>query len=358
MKLQRSELIGALSILIAIWTIVYLIPDFLGSLLNTVLGNVILLATILLVGSKNYVYGFILGVTLVVLYRISHIKEGFTWSQDSANNFILLQQTLHPGLVFDTNQIKEQASQEELDYFLKNGKWPWSQEVQNLYKEAVQRNPYIRTSPEDAVDQARTVYNQAIILEIISWQTKEGKFLLSGVSIKDASGNPQEDLPSGWGNYGYSSGLIGHLENDVVKCAADASGNYSLVKTRYTGKDKITIAQTKETTPSLLEKGNKILLAFSKSDPVDYNELPKLIPGFKFTGAPCDPCVALNNSYSCPFQLDISGSLPGVSSVWQYLWAPASVSQESSASKNEFPVLKELKNELNEMFPNPLPTLN
>ena len=89
------------------------------------------------------------------------------------------------------------------------------------------------------------------------------------------------------------------------------------------------------------------MLAFSKSDPVDYNELPKLIPGFKFTGAPCDPCVALNNSYTCPFQLDISGSLPGVSSVWQYLWAPASVSQESIASKNEFPVLKELKNELN-----------
>ena len=329
MKLHRSQLIGALSILIAIWTIVYLIPDFLSSLLNTVLGNLILLATILLVGSKNYVYGFILGVTLVILYRISHIKEGFTWSQDSANNFILLQQTLHPGLVFDTNQIKEQASQEELDYFLKNGKWPWSQEVQDLYKEAVQRNPYIRTSPEDAVDQARTVYNQSIILEIISWQTKEGQFLLNGVSIKDASGNPQEDLPSGWGNYGYSSGLIGHLENDVVKCAADVSGNYSLVKTRYTGKDKITIAQTKETTP------------------VDYNELPKLIPGFKFTGASCDPCVALNNSYTCPFQLDISGSLPGVSSVWQYLWAPASVSQESIAPKNEFPVLKELKNELN-----------
>ena len=329
MKLHRSQLIGALSILIAIWTIVYLIPDFLSSLLNTVLGNLILLATILLVGSKNYVYGFILGVTLVILYRISHMKEGFTWSQDSANNFILLQQTLHPGLVFDTNQIKEQASQEELDYFLKNGKWPWSQEVQDLYKEAVQRNPYIRTSPEDAVDQARTVYNKSIILEIISWQTKEGQFLLNGVSIKDASGNPQEDLPGGWGNYGYSSGLIGHLENDVVKCAADVSGNYSLVKTRYTGKDKITIAQTKETTP------------------VDYNELPRLIPGFKFTGAPCDPCVALNNSYTCPFQLDISGSLPGVSSVWQYLWAPASVSQESIASKNEFPVLKELKNELN-----------
>ena len=146
MKLQRSELIGILSILIAIWTILYLIPDFIGSLLNTVLGNIILIITILLVGYKNYLYGFVLGVTLVILYRISHIKEGFTWSQDSANNFILLQQTLHPGLVFDTTQIKEQASQEELDYFLKNGKWPWSQEAQDLYKEAVQRNPYIRTN--------------------------------------------------------------------------------------------------------------------------------------------------------------------------------------------------------------------
>ena len=332
---NRSELIGILSILIAVWSILYLIPSLFVSLFDTILGNIILLISVFLVGSKNYAYGIVLGITLVILYRISHIKEGFTWSQDSTDKFILLQQTINPDVVFDTKQIKEQASQEELDYFLKNGMWPWSQEVQDLYKQSLARNPYVRTSPEDAVNQARTIYNETIILEIISWQTKEGLFLLNGVAIKDASGNPLEDLPSGWGNYGYSSGLIGHLENDVVKCAADASGNYSLEKIRYTGKDGTTGAQTKQTTP------------------VDYNELPNLIPGFKFSGSPCNPCLALNNDYSCPFQLDISGNSTGVSNVWKYLWgksAPMSVSQDSNVSPDEFPVLAELKNELDNMF--------
>jgi hypothetical protein len=338
---NRSELIGILSILIAVWSILYLIPSFFASLFNTILGNIILLIAVFLVGSTNYTYGIVLGITLVVLYRISHIKEGFTWSKDAADKFILLQQTINPNVVFDTKQIKQQASQEELDYFLKNGMWPWSQEVQDLYKQSVARNPHVRTSPEDSVNEARTIYNQTIILEIISWQTKEGQFLLNGVAVKDASGNPQEELPSGWGNYGYSSGLIGHLERDVVKCAADASGNYSLVKTRYTGKDGMTGAQTKQTAQ------------------VDYNDLPNLVPGFKFTGSPCNPCLALNNDYSCPFQLDISGNSTGVSEVWKYLWgtnadpfqsAPTTVSQDSGVNPNEFPVLSELKNELDSIF--------
>ena len=31
------------------------------------------------------------------------------------------------------------------DYFLKNGMWPWSQDVINLYTDAINRNNFIRT---------------------------------------------------------------------------------------------------------------------------------------------------------------------------------------------------------------------
>jgi len=296
---SRTELIGVLSILIAIWTILYIIPSFFVSLFNTFLGNLILLFVVILVGMKNYAYGVVLGIVLIIVYRFSHIKEGFEWSKDSTDQFILLQNTINPNVVFDTKLIKNQASQEELDYFLKNGMWPWSQQVQELYKESFERNPFIRSSPEEAVNQARTVYNQTIILKIISWQTKEGKFLLNGVSLKDS--NPAE---TGWGNYGYTSKLISGRSNGVIKCAPDASGNYSPVQTIYTGDDGITGVHTKETTP------------------VDYNDLTTLVPGFSFVGSACNPCVALNDrpDYSCPFNLDISGNPVGISSVWKYLW--------------------------------------
>jgi len=296
---NRTELIGILSILIAIWTILYIIPSFLVSLFNTILGNLILLFTVILVGTKNYAYGIVIGIVLIIVYRFSHIKEGFDWSQDSTDEFILLQNTINPNVVFDAKLIKNQASQEELDYFLKNGMWPWSPQVQELYKQSVERNPFVRTSPEEAVNQARTIYNQAIITEIISWQTKEGKFLLNGVSLKDS--NPIEN---GWGNYGYTSKLISDRSNGVIKCAPDASGNYSPEQTIYAGDDGITGVHTKQNTP------------------VDYADLSTLIPGFSFVGPSCNPCVALNSvpDYSCPFNLDVSGNHIGVSSVWQYLW--------------------------------------
>ena len=76
-----------------------------------------------------------------------------------------------------------EARQEEVDYFLENQLWPWSQEVQELYKESVMNNQYVQINPMDAVTQARQIYNQQIILEIISWQKKEGQFLLNGVIV-------------------------------------------------------------------------------------------------------------------------------------------------------------------------------
>jgi hypothetical protein len=341
---NKTQLIGMLSILIVIWSILYIIPSFFVSLFDTILGNLILILIVILVGFKNYVQGIIVGVVLLVIYRFSHFKEGFTWSQVSTDKFVLLQNTINPHVIFDINRVKEQASQEELDYFLTNGKWPWSQQVQELYSQAIMKNPFIRTSPKDSINQARTIYNQAVILEMLSWQTKEGQFLQKGVSISDGL---IEDLPSGFGNYGYSSGLISP-RNNVIKCGLDVSGNYVLQQTKYTGKGGIKTEQTEETTP------------------VDYNDLTKLIPGFSFINGSCNPCVALDQppNYSCPFNLDVSGNRYGVSNIWQYLWGintdplqsninESNINEsninDSNININEFPILSELKNELNNL---------
>ena len=167
---NKTMLIGLLSILIVLWTILYIIPGFLFSLFNTILGNLILLLSLILVSSQDVKYGIALGIILVVLYRFSRLKEGFTWSEESGRQFIELQNSINPNIVFDLKEIKKQASQEEVDYFLKNSKWSWSKEVEDLYNELLNKNTYVRLNSEDAINDAKTKYNETIITEILNEQ--------------------------------------------------------------------------------------------------------------------------------------------------------------------------------------------
>jgi hypothetical protein len=231
------------------------------------------------------------------------------------------------------NIISKQASQEELDYFNKNGMWPWSQKVIQLYQEAISTNPYIRTVPEDATNEARKIYNQAAILRILSYQTKEGQMLLNGVLVPGDS-ESNEILPSGFGDFSYSSGLMSDRTNDIIKCNLKDD---SLERITYTGKGGIFNQQT------------------NKYSKVDYNNLENLIPGFKFLSSPCNPCKAMGEipDYSCPFQLKLKDKSPFISNVWQTLWNindDPLVSQPSFLSENinpnDYPLLSELQTEL------------
>ena len=311
---NKTILIGLLTILIGLWLVTYLIPSFFVSLFNTILGNIILFVIVILVGVNNYKYGLGLGLILIILLRFVELvkqptqiikKEGFELSQTSINNFLQVQHTINPKIVFDMEVIKQQSNQEELDYFLKNGMWPWSEEVIDLYKDAININQLIRTYSEDSVNYARTIYNEKAILKIMSMETKEGSFLLSGVQINDGKKNELEDLPNGFGDFGYESGLTTHMY-PVIKCKIDDNGNSSLEKTTYTGKGGIFGEQT------------------SITSKVDYNNLESEIPGFKFLSGPCNPCKAINSSseYSCPFNLDLKEEKKEteISQVWKYLW--------------------------------------
>ena len=112
---NRIELIGLLTILVLLWLILYFIPELLHSIFNTLLGNLILVALTLLIMMYDFRYGIIIGIILIVIYRFfqlssNNIRENFTWNQDSENNFLELQQTIHRNKVFDTDLIKTQAN--------------------------------------------------------------------------------------------------------------------------------------------------------------------------------------------------------------------------------------------------------
>ncbi len=325
---NKTKVIGLLTILITIWLVLYLIPEAFVSLFNTLLGNLILIVIVLLVYMNNRIYGLVLGLIIVLLFRFNQLsnqksKEGFNsnnneaismdnesslkngyFTKDSITDFLNIQTTTNRQKIFDMNVIETQATQEELNYFNKNGMWPWSQKVINLYKEAVSRNPYTRTLPEQAANYARTIYNESAILRILSYQTKEGQFLLNGVYVKDPSGNSNEDLPSGFGEFGYSSGLADNHSDNLIQCNLKNDLNPTLERTIYTGTEGIFGEQTKKITQ------------------VNYNDLESLIPGFKFLSSPCNPCKAMSATpdYSCPFRLKVKNKSPLISDVWKYLW--------------------------------------
>ena len=196
---NKTILIGLLSILVVLWTILYVIPGFLVSLFNTILGNLILLLSLILVSSQDIKYGAVLAIILVVLYRFSHLKEGFTWSEESDKKFIELQNSINPRIVFDTKEIQKQASQEEVDYFLKNSMWPWSKEVEDLYNKLLEKNTYVRLNSKDAINESKTKYNQTIITEILSEQLDA---LQSNENV-----HINVDDRDGLGSYPFSSGL-------------------------------------------------------------------------------------------------------------------------------------------------------
>jgi len=369
---NKIKMIGLLTILIGLWLVLYFIPEVFVSLFNTLLGNLILIISVLLVFMNNRVYGIITGIILLLLLRFSQlsrtktsINEGFSlnvngtfsinengqnqsngennvtngnFTQDSETNFLLMQNTINRQKIFDMNTIGTQATQEELDYFNKNGMWPWSQKVIDLYKDAVAKNPYIRTDPSDAANYVRTIYNESAIIQLLTYQTKEGQFLLNGVLIKDPSGNKMEDLPSGFGNFPYESGLMGNRSDDIIKCNLKSDSSIpTLERITYTGKGGIFNEQTQKVTQ------------------VDYNDLEKIIPGFTFLNSPCNPCgsMAATPDYSCAYRLKVKGKTPFISSIWQYLWGINDNPLESQPSfltetidSNEFPLLSQLQTEL------------
>jgi len=203
-------------------------------------------------------------------------KEGFTWSKESVREFLNFQKTVNPNTQFNMEMIQQQASEEELKELLNTGTWPWSQDTEYLYMDAVSRNPILNIDPAASMEMEKKVYNENAVKQLLSWNTKEGQFLLNGTLIKEeATGN-----------------------DGTIRCTKD----------------------------SLLEKrvhtGDNVWNGYKNYQRmiIPNEDIPQEVPGFQFIGSPCNPCVALDNDYSCPFQLSLENDR-GVSSIWKKLWS-------------------------------------
>jgi hypothetical protein len=137
----------------------------------------------------------------IILYTINkNYYEPFEWSKDVERDFIELQFTLNPQIIYDLNTIQKYAPAKDVKYLLEYGLWPWSTQTQDLYKKALDKNPFVRTYSKDGLNHARSIYNESAILYILKGQQE--------AETKSRQVKPRHPLPSGWGSFGYNSGLI------------------------------------------------------------------------------------------------------------------------------------------------------
>jgi len=326
--------IAIIAIFLLISLSIYSFPSLFNFLFNNILGNLLLILVVICFGYFDLRWAIGLGILFIILYQVNHLspkKEGFTeWSQTLKDDFIQFEKTYNPNLQFDINIIQKQASPEEVEYLLQNNKWEWSDTVKTLYRDFIMTNLPTSMDPDVALDIAQTVYNETAVKELMSWNTKEGIFLLTGATI------------------GHTEGLPDNL-NNIVRCGfgtdasgnTDINGNAIMEKIVNVGYDGINGSMIKNITP------------------VADADLPGLVPGFKFLKGACNPCVALDDptNYSCPFSLNV-GDGGQVSDIWSDLWGLVTIIGDSSGSgsgssagtsvkKNQFPLLNELKDELN-----------
>jgi hypothetical protein len=71
-------LVGLLSLFIVLWLIMFAIPSLFVNLFDTNLGNLILIAFIILAGMYNIKLALGIGVVFMILYRFSHMSTTFT----------------------------------------------------------------------------------------------------------------------------------------------------------------------------------------------------------------------------------------------------------------------------------------
>ena len=263
--------------------LIYLKPEWFVFLFGDILGQVVLVLAIGgLVYIKEYKLAIGLGCIFVLLYQSFLIAssskkkvEGFagsgaTWSQELIDRFLKFENTFYPTLDINLNMLMSQASVEEVEYLLREHKWPWSPELKLEYVKAMSRNKIVKSYPiGQNLEDAQKVYNENAMRQQLFWNTKEGAFVLDGVSVGGET---------------------------VIRCAKNEStGSDALEKIQFDGYDPINFN------------------VLTKNSFIDTGDIEREVPGFKFLeeSGQCNPCANLSSAGSCRFSVSQVSEAPG-----------------------------------------------
>jgi len=280
---------------------------------NTILGKIVLFSIIGLAFVRDFYYGCIVSLFATILYfvagEIIKGKEGFkgtldsgAWSKKTIHDFKTYNAKVNPNTQFNLQILQEQASDAEAEEYVKTGYWNWTDVTKKMYVEQVERLQMVRINPVIQLNEAMKLYNEKAVQQLLSWNTKEGDFIINGgLAAYDPLAN--DDME--------------HQSKNTIKCVQDKNGRSKMQKKSYNGYNYF--------------NGYKN----TKTEDVLNEDIPKEMPGFEFIKGPCNPCGPLENppEYNCPFTLNIRGKNKGnykggdnnysgkkISPIWEQLW--------------------------------------
>lgn len=266
--------------------------------------------------SSYVVLAILLAICIFIVYQFgfNSMQESFV-TLNTHGDFIIKDEThfrefsdkieyaaesAFPGISIDnslnSSLYYKRVNNEDLYFYGENDKYDWDSSTIQLYKDFL-NNQNISISDENFkayVDKLRTIYNQHMILELMSYETNRHKLLTSGVLV-DGSHNILEP----WND----STMSLNGSQYIVKC-----NNNKLQKF----------------TSSSADDGTDISLS--------------LLNGLSFPNGSCNPCDSLlapdhADRYKCKFDLNMQKSV-GLSGngIWNKIWNSLTSSSATNAS--------------------------
>jgi hypothetical protein len=365
-----NEVLGVVSILIALWAIFYAIPNMFITLFYTLLGNLILLLSIILIGMFHPGAALVVAAIIVVLYKISlhnaSVKEGV---ENLGTSPVITISTVAPppspaqsatasaapstappsvaGILTSAvnaitsnipiSTIPPKASVVPVAQNVVATKPRWSKDTMDKYFQ-LQKSRYPTAEFNmDVIQNQATEQEARTLIQTGFWPwSKETQNLYVNTIVKSPiiKVAPDVALTEAMKLYNETAAKLmmswNTKEGQLLLMGADLGASkydplFAVDKNRDIIKCK---AATSARDPvSYMEKttylGTDYLSGIfkTKKEIVANADLPNVIPGFGFIKGTCNPCgpLNINPDYGCPFNLNTKGN-NSVSEIWQSLW--------------------------------------
>ena len=142
-------------------------------------------------------------------------KWGYGWGDLLVKRFLGLQSTINPAYIFDVNMMQKYITKDEVEEFLVNGKWDWSDETKKMYLNYINHDPRSKEWVDARFDMQKlqTVYSESAIQKLLGGEgcgrvkrNKIGVFIADEDHVVLYEGREKDG--SGIKTFGVNSGLL------------------------------------------------------------------------------------------------------------------------------------------------------
>jgi hypothetical protein len=369
-----NEVLGIVSILVALWAILYAIPNLFITLFYTLLGNLILLLSVILIGMFHPGLALVVAAIIVILYKISlhntSVKEGIenigsspvttsstvappttakpaaptaavtpTTAKPAAPTAAVTPKTAKPAAptAAVTPKTAKPAAAPPVAKVAVASKPKWSKDTMDKFIQLQKSRFPTAEFNMDVIQNQATEQEASTLIKTGFWPwSKETQDMYVNTILKSQiiKVAPDVALTEAMKLYNETAAKLmmswNTKEGQLLLMGADLGAskydplfavdkNRNFIKCKAATSDKDPVSYMEKT--SYLGTDYLSGIFKTKKEIIANADLPTVIPGFGFIKGTCNPCGPLNITpdYGCPFNLNTKGD-NSVSEIWQSLW--------------------------------------